>query len=83
MVTKTKKQQPRTLTRILWRNSATVALARLTSIGGFITGVVGSLNWSPLLGVSGFDRKQMLITAGVVLLIGISTELARSRTLNA
>ncbi len=62
-----------------WYQYESIVVARLTAVGGFITGVVGALDWSPLLGLTGFDRKQMLVTGGVVLLIGVSTEVARRR----
>lgn len=66
-----------------FRNSATIAVARVTSVAGFATAVVGGLDWSPLLGMSGLDRKQLIAMGVIVLFIGISHEIARRRTLNA
>jgi hypothetical protein len=73
---------PRRLPRLpkfkpTFRNSHTIVVARITDVGGFITAVLGALDWSPLLGLSGFDRKQMIATGAVILLIGISHEIAR------
>lgn len=66
-----------------FKDSATILVARTVTAGGFITGVMGSLNWSPLLGLTEFKQAQVIGMAAVVLLIGISTEVARRRTLNA
>lgn len=62
-----------------WYTYESLLVARLTAAGGFITGVVGVLDWSPLLGITGFDYKQVIFTGGIVMLIGISTEIARRR----
>ncbi len=66
----------------LFRDSATLVVARITAASGFITAIIGGLDWSPLLGMSGFDRKQVIVMGGIVLLIGISHEIARRRTLD-
>lgn len=60
-----------------WYTFESLVVARFTSLSGFVVGVVGSLDWSPLLGLTGFDQKQMMFTGGVILLIGLSTEVAR------
>lgn len=60
-----------------FRDSQTILVARITAASGFVTAVVGGLDWSPLLGMSGFDRKQVIIMGGIVLLIGVSHEIAR------
>lgn len=70
----------RTILETYFRDSWTIVVARVSTFGAFVTGVIGALDWSPLLGLSSFDRKQMLITAGIVLAIGVSTEVARRRT---
>ena len=65
-----------------WFNdSATIVVARITAVSGFITGVLGVLDWSPLLGISGMDQRQVITMGAVVLLIGVSHEIARRRTL--
>lgn len=51
-------------------------------MAGFVTAVIGGLDWSPLLGLSGFTKWQTIAMGVVVLLIGVSHEVARRRTLN-
>jgi hypothetical protein len=70
-------QQRKTFLQKYFRDSETILVARFTAISGFATAVIGGLDWSPLLGMSGFDRKQVIVMGGVVLLIGISHEIAR------
>ena len=60
-----------------FRGSDTILVARATSVAGFVTAVIGGLDWSPLLGLSGFNQKQVMLTGGTILLIGISHEIAR------
>lgn len=59
----------------------TLVVARLTMASGFITAVMGGLDWSPLLGVSGFNKEQVIVMGIIVILIGVSHEIARRRTL--
>lgn len=66
-----------------FHNSATIFVARTTAAAGFVTAVMGGLDWSPLLGMSGLDRKQVIVMGAVVVLIGVSHEIARRRTLDA
>jgi len=66
-----------------FHDSATILTARITAVSGFVTAVIGGLDWSPLLGITGFDRKQVIALGGVILLIGVSHEIARRRTLDA
>ena len=80
-----KPKQPRkpTLLETYFKDSVTILLARITDIGGFATAVIGALDWSPLLGSSGMTRTQVITMGSIILLIGISHEVARRRTLNA
>lgn len=77
------KSLPDTFLDKYFKDSATILVARITALSGFITGVMGALDWSPLLGVSGMDRRQVITMGAVVLLIGVSHEIARRRTLDA
>jgi hypothetical protein len=74
-----KRQSPSLPQPRKWYTYESLVVARLTALGGFITGVVGCLDWSPLLGITGFDYKQVIFTGGIVMLIGVSTEIARRR----
>ena len=42
---------------------------------------VGAMDWSPLLGVTNFDKKQVLYLGGISFVKGIFTELARRRNI--
>jgi len=82
-VVKSKRSSDPIFLQKYFRDSVTILTARATYIGGFITAVMGALDWSPLLGISGMDRKQVITMGVIVLLIGVSHELARRRTLDA
>lgn len=63
-----------------FRNSETILLARLFSALGFITAVLGTLDWSPLIGLdvsTGFNHKQIAWLGGIMLMQGIGVEAAR------
>lgn len=80
---KSQNLKPKSLLQRWFKDSSTILIARTTDTVGFVTAVVGALDWSPLLGVSGMNRTQVITMGGIVLLIGISHEVARRRTLNA
>ena len=66
-----------------FRDSVTLVVSRITDLAGFVTAVIGMLDWSPLLGASGMTRTQVITMGAIVVLIGVSHEFARRRTLNA
>jgi hypothetical protein len=57
--------------------SKVVALARIQAILGFVGIVAGTMDWSPLLGVTNFDTKQVVWLGGISFVHGIATEIAR------
>lgn len=67
-----------------FKNSATIVIARLTMLVGFITTVCASIDWSPLTMMnlsSGFDWKQALQIGIGLFLQGVLIELARRRSM--
>lgn len=73
-------------TKAFFKFSVTILLARITAISGFITGVVGGMDWSPL---ATFDwstdfKPRQLIGMGIgIAMGGIVFEMARRRSLNS
>lgn len=66
----------------LFLHSETILLSRITVLTGFITAVIGALDWSPLLGLdigTGFNQKQIMWLGGIMVAQGIGVELARRR----
>ena len=61
--------------------SETVLIARTEALVGLVTMAVGAMDWSPLLGLTNFDKKQVMYLGGVSLVKGIFTELARRRNM--
>jgi hypothetical protein len=57
--------------------SKVVFIARLEAAVGFGAVVLGSLDWSPLFGVTSFDKKQVVYLGGLSLIKGVVTEWAR------
>jgi hypothetical protein len=50
-------------------------------VTGFFTMVFASLDYSPLLGLTAFDKKQVLYLGGISMVKGVFTELARRRNM--
>ena len=70
------------LLRKWFRDSWTLVLARGTILTGFLTGLVGVMDWSPLVGLGAstdFSQKQVIYLAGIMVLQGIGVEVARRR----
>lgn len=61
--------------------SETVLVARIEASVGLVTMVLGSMDYSPLLGVTAFDKKQVLWLGGISFVKGIFTELVRRRNM--
>lgn len=40
-----------------------------------------AMDWSPLLGITNFDKKQVMYLGGISFIKGIFTELARRRNM--
>lgn len=62
------------------RYSHSLLMARLTMVMGFLTAVVGTLDWSPLLGVNidtGFSKNQVIWLGIITFVKGIFDEIAR------
>ena len=70
--------------KAFFKYSETVALARTEAIVGFVTVVIGSLDWSPFFGMTSFDQKQVVWLGSISLIKGVVTEIVRRRnsTLN-
>lgn len=64
-----------------FKNSLTLFSARVWALVGVVTSVVAAADWSPLLGMSGLDRKQVAFIGAVILAQALNTEIARRRTL--
>ena len=61
--------------------SETLALARAEAAIGVITIAAGTMDWSPLFGITNFDKKQILWLGGLSFAKGVFTELARRRNM--
>lgn len=82
-----RQQLLQSLPQTRWRNflswfkgSETILVARATVFTGFVTAVIGAMDWSPLLGLdmsTGFNQKQVMWLGGVMVAQGIGVELAR------
>ncbi len=62
------------------RYSHSILVARLTMVSGFLIAVVGSLDWSPLLGLNidtGFNKTQVIWLGIITFIKGILDEIAR------
>ncbi len=68
-----------------FKNSLTLAVARVTALSGMITTLVGAMDWSPLWSMfttgTSFTKQQLIMIGVGVIGLGITTELARRRTL--
>ena len=63
-----------------WSTAGSIFLARLHAMSGFAIGVIGGLNWTPLLSLdlsSAIASKTFLAVGGVILLQGIFAEVVR------
>jgi len=61
--------------------SETVVIARTEALVGMVVMACGAMDWSPLLGVTNFDKNQVLYLGGISFVKGIFTELARRRNM--
>jgi hypothetical protein len=59
--------------------SEVVVIARAEALVGLLTMVFGYMDYSPLLGITAFDKKQVLWLGGISFIKGLFTELARRR----
>jgi hypothetical protein len=59
--------------------SEVVLIARAEALVGLLTMTLGYMDYSPLLGMTAFDKKQVLYLGGISFFKGIFTELARRR----
>lgn len=67
-----------------FRYSETIFLARATMLSGFLMAVVGSMDWSPLMGINvdtGFSRNQVIWIGGTTFIKGMVDEAARRRNM--
>lgn len=66
-----------------WHTVGTIVLARIVAFSGFITGIVGAMDWSPLwtmLSTGTEFTKHQLIAIGVSIAgLAITTEITRRR----
>ena len=73
------------MVKSMFRNSATIFIARTTATLGFVTTTVGAFDWSPLWAVfttgTSFNRNQLIMIGVGVVGLGITTEIARRRSL--
>lgn len=63
--------------KAFFRYSKVIFIARTEAAVGFVAIVVGSLDWSPFFGLTGFDTKQIAYLGGLSLVKGVVTEWAR------
>jgi hypothetical protein len=61
--------------------SETILIARTEAIVGVLTMAMGSMDYSPLLGITNFTKEQVIWLGGISFIKGLFTELARRRGL--
>ena len=61
--------------------SETVVIARTEALVGLLTMAFGAMDYSPLLGITNFDKKQVIYLGGISFVKGLFTELARRRNM--
>ena len=61
--------------------SETVVIARTEALIGLLTMAFGAMDYSPLLGITNFDKKQVIYLGGISFVKGLFTELARRRNM--
>jgi len=74
------KRTPYESVRAFFLNSETIFLARVQILLGFLSTAVVGMNFSPLLALgvdTGFTNKQVYLIGSIVVISGLSTELAR------
>lgn len=79
-IIKKKLQDWRTAVLGFFRYSHSILVARLTVVIGFLTVVIGSLDWSPLLSLdidTGFSKNQVIWIGIVTFVKGVLDEIAR------
>ncbi len=68
--------------KAFFKYSETILLARIELVTGFITGVIGLMDWSPLMSMDlsvGFTKDQVLSLAGMMIVKGVLAEYLRRR----
>lgn len=72
-------------TKIFFKRSLTIFLARMVALGGFATTFVGGLDFSPLWSLfqtgTDFTQKQLVYLGIAIIGTGISFEMARRRSI--
>lgn len=63
--------------KAFFRYSKVIFIARSEAAVGFVAIVIGSLDWSPFFGLTGFDTHQIAYLGGLSLIKGVVTEWAR------
>lgn len=70
-------------TKLFFKRSETIFLARMETLTGFVIAAVGVMDWSPIMGVlgtdTGFSSKQALWLGTATVVKGLFTEAARRR----
>lgn len=61
--------------------SETVVIARAEALIGVITMAAGAMDFSPLLGLTNFDKTQVMYLGAISFVKGMFTELARRRNM--
>ncbi len=61
--------------------SETVVIARAEALIGLLAIGLGAMDYSPLLGITNFDKKQVIYLGGISFVKGLFTELARRRNM--
>jgi hypothetical protein len=61
--------------------SETVVIARAEALIGILTMSFGAMDYSPLLGITNFDKHQVIWLGAISFIKGLFTELARRRNI--
>src|SRR6266436_7692055 len=72
------------ITKAFFHYSATILLARITTLIGLVVASAGAMNWAPLLSLNvdtGFNKNQVIWLGIITVIQGIGIEVARRRTL--
>lgn len=63
-----------------WSEAGSIVNARITAVLGFITAVIGALDWSPLLSLgidTGINWVQVAFVGGLMFVKGVLDEIVR------
>lgn len=65
-----------------WSTAGSIFIARMETLSGFLVGVVGGIDWSPLLAMDftqPIANKALIVMGAVLVIKGLVSEITRRR----